>query len=378
MKKIHLPALSTAFSEEGKKAKKRFENLLSKNKKRSLFLVCALLASIFAIEAFISCSGEKAEIIEEKLESKNIIIGDVEDLKDTSFYGVPVATVSTDIKLYLDKNLFYQNNSYLPYPGKTALALAYPTENENIFFVSVPAFGGGLYGYAPASELSFDDTEEKYDVTQILEDIPEKNILKNEMVEIIEKNGNIYTIKQLSTGEIFDVEKEKTGIGEDPMKLYPAVYDYIEKELKKYGGDFDNIMLDGIGFFKQRSTLVSDTNEYEAIFYTSITYTDKYTDEETLSYIQKTINSRDIESITYLENKGIFKHGMLVQMSIKFGLDERGKIDENTVNMSYNNGQVVTNLPIPNPREEWITIKNIGEVFPEKLVVTLYSGSSDD
>ena len=85
MKKIHPPTLSTAFSEEGKKAKKRFENILSKNKKRSLFLVCALLASIIAIEAFISCNGEKAEIIEEKLESKNIIIGDIEDMKDTSF-----------------------------------------------------------------------------------------------------------------------------------------------------------------------------------------------------------------------------------------------------------------------------------------------------
>ena len=57
MKKLCTPYLSTAFSEEGKKAKSRFENILSKSKKRAIFLVVSLLAAILAAEFF--CKKER-------------------------------------------------------------------------------------------------------------------------------------------------------------------------------------------------------------------------------------------------------------------------------------------------------------------------------
>ena len=62
MKKLHTPCLSTGFSEDGKKAKKRFENILSGHKKRSYFLIFTLIVSIFSAELLISCGSGKTEI----------------------------------------------------------------------------------------------------------------------------------------------------------------------------------------------------------------------------------------------------------------------------------------------------------------------------
>ena len=56
MKKIHTPSLSTAFSDEGKKAKSRFENILSAKKRRSSFLIVLLVFVMLSAEFLISCS----------------------------------------------------------------------------------------------------------------------------------------------------------------------------------------------------------------------------------------------------------------------------------------------------------------------------------
>lgn len=66
MKKLHTPILSTGFSEDGKKAKNRFENILSKNKKRSLVLIFALVTAIISVEVLISCSGKKLPTTEKE------------------------------------------------------------------------------------------------------------------------------------------------------------------------------------------------------------------------------------------------------------------------------------------------------------------------
>ena len=64
---------------------------------------------------------------------------------------------------------------------------------------------------------------------------------------------------------------------------------------------------------------------------------------------------------------------MIPQISIRFKLDKLMRIDTSCVELSYNAGQIVTNMPVQNPREEWIEIESIGEIFPEKLSKVRYS-----
>ncbi len=61
MKKFGTPALSTGFSEEGKKAKSRFENIISAKKRRSVFLILLLLTAMLSAELLISC-GKTEEL----------------------------------------------------------------------------------------------------------------------------------------------------------------------------------------------------------------------------------------------------------------------------------------------------------------------------
>ena len=56
MKKIHTPTLSTAFSDEGKKAKSRFENILSAKKRRASFLVILLVFAMLSAELLVACN----------------------------------------------------------------------------------------------------------------------------------------------------------------------------------------------------------------------------------------------------------------------------------------------------------------------------------
>ncbi len=69
MKKLRTPILSTTFSENGKKAKNRFENILSKNKKRSLLLIFSLVVSLISAEILISCGGKKTPITEKEAQT---------------------------------------------------------------------------------------------------------------------------------------------------------------------------------------------------------------------------------------------------------------------------------------------------------------------
>lgn len=71
MKKLHTPALSTGFSDEGKKAKKRFENILSAKKRRSIFLISLLLVVMLSAELLISC-GNKESSPEWEKEQRNL------------------------------------------------------------------------------------------------------------------------------------------------------------------------------------------------------------------------------------------------------------------------------------------------------------------
>jgi len=97
------------------------------------------------------------------------------------------------------------------------------------------------------------------------------------------------------------------------------------------------------------------------------------TDEETLSYIRDSIASGDYNRLTYQDDRNVFIHGMIPQIRIRFKLDKLMRIDTSCVELSYNAGQIVTNMPVQNPREEWIEIENVGQIFPEKLSKVTYS-----
>ena len=370
MKKIHTPILSTAFSDEGKKAKSRFENILSKSKKRAIFLVAALLAAIIAAEFLIACTGESTEKIADDIENTNVIIGGADgptDMWITPTVVIPTAVISTHAPLYFDKAMLYKNVLYKTSPEMMTIANVYPVE-ENIFFVSLPAFNGGLYGYTTGDNLNFIYGDEDYDMAQITEDIPEKGIKKGDTIKINERNENIFTVTHLLSNQSFELDKLYVGIVENEMEMYPKIYSYIENEIKKYASEsFDNIMITKIGFYRGRCLYDEASGVYDYTINIHLTYTEKYTDEETVSYIRDCIASKDSNRLTYRDDRDIFLHGTIPQMKIRFMLDKYRNIKESSIELSYNAGQVVTNMPVQNPREEWITAKNIGEIFPEKL-----------
>lgn len=76
------PFLSTAFSENGKKAKRRIEGIFSKNKKMSIILLLAVLALTAAGGAFITY--ENAGIIGGADGPTAIYVGDTSDLEKTA------------------------------------------------------------------------------------------------------------------------------------------------------------------------------------------------------------------------------------------------------------------------------------------------------
>ncbi len=376
MKKLHTPALSTGFSENGNKAKSRFENILSKSKKRAIFLVVSLLAAIIAAELLIACTGESTERIADKLDNRNIIIGGTDrptDMWITPTVVIPTAAISTHAPLYYDKAMLYQNRDYITNPELTTIANVYPVE-ENLFFVSLPAFNGGLYGYTTGDNLKFVYGDEDYNMAQITEDIPEKGINRGDTVRIDERNENIFTVTHLLSGQSFETDKIYIGTVEDENEMYPKLYSYLESEIKKYGNEsFDNIMITKIGFFPGRCTYDEETKIYDYTIYVHVTYTKKHTDEENLSYIRDAIASRDSNRLTYRDDAELFIHGMIPQMKIRFELDKYRNIENASVELSYNAGQIVTNMPIENPREEWVNIESIGEIFPEKLSKVTYA-----
>ncbi len=376
MKKLHTPRLSTGFSENGKKAKSRFENILSKSKKRSVFLVVSLLAAIIATEFLIACTGESTEKIADELENQNVIIGGADgptDMWITPTVVIPTAAISTHAPLYYDKTMLYQNRDYVTNPELTTIANVYPVEG-NTFFVSLPAFNGGLYGYTTVDNLNFIYGDEDYNMAQITEDIPEKGINKGDTVRIDERNENIFTVTHLLSGQSFETDKTYIGTVEDEKEMYPKLYDYLENEIKKHGNEsFDNIMITKIGFFSGRCTYDEETRIYDYAINVHVTYTEKHTDEENLSYIQDAIASGDSNRLTYRDDKELFLHGLIPQMKIRFELDKYRNIVESSIELSYNAGQIVTNMPVENPREEWISIENIGDIFPEKLSKVTYA-----
>ena len=384
MKKLCTPYLSTAFSEEGKKAKSRFENILSKSKKRAIFLVVSLLAAILAAEFLIACTGETTEKMVDDLENTNVVIGGSDKptlmyVWDDPGYIVPVAAISTHAPLYYDKALIYQNRVYVTSPEMTTLANVYPADGlvdgrDDIYFVSLPAFHGGLYGYTKAENLNFSFGDEDYDYAQALCDMPEYGVAAGDTLKIESRNENIFTVTCLTNGKKFDMARTDIGIIEGEMRVYPPIYDYLEKEIKKYAdGKYDNVMIGNIGFFPGRSLFDEESGIFDYTLYAHVTYTEKYTDEETVSYIEECIASGDHNRLTYLDEKGIFIHGMIPQIRIRFKLDKLMRIDTSCVELSYNAGQIVTNMPVQNPREEWIEIESIGEIFPEKLSKVSYS-----
>lgn len=370
MKKLHTPSLSTAFSEDGKRAKNRFENILTKSKKRSTFLLIFLLSAIIAIELLISCTGESTEKIADELENQNIIIGGADEPTDmwiTPTVVIPTAAISTHAPLYFDKAMLYENVLYKTTPEMMTIANAYPVE-ENVFFVSLPAFHGGLYGYTTGDNLKFIYGDEDYDMAQITEDMPEKGIKKGDTLRIDERNENIFTVTHLLSSQSFELDKIYVGVVEDEMEMYPKLYSYIENEIKKYAGEnFDNIMITKIGFYPRSCLFDEATGIYDYTINLHVTYTEKYTDEETLSYIRDAIASGDSNRLTYRDDRDVFIHGTIPQMKIRFQLDKYRNILESSIELSYNAGQVVTNMPVQNPREEWINIENFGEIFPEQL-----------
>ncbi len=66
MKKLTTPTLSTGFSENGKKAKSRFENILCARKRRSVFLLILLFAMMLSCEFLLSCGKKENTPIWEK------------------------------------------------------------------------------------------------------------------------------------------------------------------------------------------------------------------------------------------------------------------------------------------------------------------------
>ncbi len=378
MKKLYTPALSTGFSENGKKAKSRFENILSKSKKRSVFLVVSLLCAIIAAEFLVACTGESTEKIADDIENQIVIIGGADDPTNiwvTPSYVVSTAAISTHAPLFYDKAMLYQNKDYITNPEMTTLANAYPVDGRtDIFFVSLPAFHGGLFGYTKAENLKFIFKDEDYDYAQILEDMPEHEVFEGDTVRIDARNENVFTVTALSNESSFDIDKAYVGIIEDHMAVYPHIYDYLESEIVKYAGEeFDNVMIDKIGFFRGRESYDEESKVHDCTINVQLTYTEKNLNQDDLDYIRDAVASGDYNRLTYRDDRNLFIHAMIPQMRIRFKFDKQMKIEKSSVSLSYNAGQIITNMPVENPREEWTDVENIGAIFPEKLSEITYN-----
>lgn len=147
--------------------------------------------------------------------------------------------------------------------------------------------------------------------------------------------------------------------------VYPIVYDYIQNQLEKnMGNDYDNLYVKAIGTKGEPLSYNEATDEFEYKCNVKFMYTEKTEDDKELEYIKNAFISADSNSFTYYDGEELFHHANIREMILTFKIIG-DKIDDSSVKIKQNKGQIIHTMPIQNPAEEWVEISSFGDLLKD-------------
>ncbi len=157
----------------------------------------------------------------------------------------------------------------------------------------------------------------------------------------------------------------KTETEHSSSSIYPIVYDYVQNQLEEYmGNNYDNIYVKAIGTKGSPLTFNESTEEFEYKCNIKLMYTEKTQDTKKLEYIKNAFESADSNSFTYYDGEELFNHVNIHEIIINFKL-KGNRIDNSSVKIKKNIGQIVHTMPIQNPNEEWIEINSCEDLLQD-------------
>ncbi len=326
---MKVPFLSTRFSESGKKAKMRFENILNPSVKHKggLLLMCAIVL-ICTINILINSKPT---------EEKNTAV----TTEDTALYLDPALTAhSSDLKANDLVGILYKHSDDIYYVRRAV--------------TDVPA----QEGYISKNLLSFDFDEANQGI--IMSDTVYDAPIKDKGNNDIEAKGKVCTINEylgdwrgislpggidgvwikeedISYNLIFDTFEQTAG------GFYTQFKEYVQKKYTEaYKPYYDSTIVEYLSNYKE--TFNEETNMVEAEFIMNARHRNYYKDPDTVKYIQdakKMAETYDNEYYRKLYNTYYNEYNQLKTSNYVLKLTAKvakGVLDEDSIKMYTNDG----------------------------------------
>lgn len=323
------PFLSTQFSESGKKAKKRFENILSTDAKRkgALILMCAIV-----LVGIVS-----------------LLVGKKNDAEQTT------AVITEDTPIYFDSSLTALSDNL---KAGDLVGILYK-HNEDIYYIrravtEIPA----IEGYVSKDKLNFDFSEANQGV--ITSDLVYNEPFKDKGNPEIDAKGKVCTIndwygdwwrvslpggiddvwvpaEDISYELVFDTLEVTAG------SFYKQIKDYVQKKYTEaYKPHYDATIVEYLSDYKE--TYDEKSKTIEAEFVMNAKHRNYYKDPDSVKYIQdakKMAEENDNEyyqklyKTYYNEYNEIKTSNYVLKLTAKVSDD---KLDEDSIKMYTNDG----------------------------------------
>lgn len=304
---MRIPFLTTTFSENGNRAKKRFQNILNSNKKKGVIIPIIFLVSIVLFEVLVSCGTEDLGIIGGADGPTAVFVSSIFNNKNVPEDSQYLACVPKDnTALYYDR---YLENKAFDIEKGTLLAVI--EDKDGICYVQT-------------STLS--------------QDAPEGYISKDQLSFNVHDSANPFHSNDISY-----------------FSVYPFLYEYVEKEFiesnKPY---YDNNKLIKLNIMSESYN--EESKKYDIAFSYTVEYSNYYKDPDTVEYIKeaKENGSKNYPKL-YAEYNAI-QTGSSGDRRLVFSIKD-GAIDENTIEMYSSE--------VPTYPPEWKRIYKFRTLLPE-------------
>ncbi len=304
---MKIPFLSTTFTESGKRAKKRFLNILSDNKKKGIIIPIVFLISIILFEVLISCGTEDLGIIGGADGPTAVLVSSIFNNKTVPEDSQYLSCVPKDnTSLYYDR---YLENKAFDVEKGTVLAVIKDTDGVC---------------YVQSSTLS--------------PDAPEGYIKKDLLSFNIPDSVNPFHNNDISK-----------------FSVYPFLYDYVEKEFiesnKTY---YDNNKLKKINIMSKSYN--EESEKYDIAFSYTVEYSNYYKDPDTVEYIKEAKENGNKNYPKLYAEYNAIQTGSSGDRRLVFSIKD-GAIDEKTIEMYSSE--------VPTYPPQWKRIYKFRTLLPE-------------
>lgn len=304
---MRIPFLTTTFSENGNRAKKRFQNILYVNKKKGYVIPIIFLISIVLFEVLVSCGTEDLGIIGGADGPTAVFVSSIFNNKNVPEDSQYLTCVLKDnTALYYDK---YLENKAFDIEKGTLLAVI--EDKDGICYVQT-------------STLS--------------QDAPEGYISKEMLSFEVPVSFNPFHSNDISN-----------------FSVYPFLYEYVEKEFiesnKPY---YDNNRLIKLNIMSESYN--EESKKYDIAFSYTVEYSNYYKDPDTVEYIKEAKENGNKNYTKLYEEYNAIQTGSSGDRRLVFSIID-GAIDESTIEMYSSE--------VPTYPPEWKRIYKFRTLLPE-------------